>query len=170
MIEWLQESAPNCFFSRGKKLTIDRIWPEQQKSPTSTSSNFNLLHQTHHNAILYHIIPNQPQEAAIATSSSTERAHHHRSSFSAVGLLLDWARQDISSAIRVNSIGTSELIRSSSQIKAPCHHQPMKISTHNILTSLRRRPLDAMAMYLLCRSLTIPWKSRFMSSSARSRH
>jgi hypothetical protein len=46
-----------------------RIWPEQQKSPTSTSSNFNLLNQTHHNAT-YHIIPNQPQEAT--TSSSTE--------------------------------------------------------------------------------------------------
>jgi hypothetical protein len=37
--------------------------------------------------------------------------------------LLSWARQDISSAIRVNNIGTSELIRSSSIIKSPCHHQ-----------------------------------------------
>eukprot|EP00984_Skeletonema_dohrnii_P004511 scaffold1598_cov100-Skeletonema_dohrnii-CCMP3373.AAC.2 len=38
----------------------------------------------------------------------------------------------------------------------------MKISKQNILTSLRRRPLDAMAIYLLCRSLTIPWTSRSM--------
>jgi hypothetical protein len=49
MIEWLQESGvPDCFFWKKKKVD-DRIWPEQQKSPTSTSSNFNLLHQTHHN-------------------------------------------------------------------------------------------------------------------------
>eukprot|EP00984_Skeletonema_dohrnii_P005020 scaffold1771_cov82-Skeletonema_dohrnii-CCMP3373.AAC.3 len=38
----------------------------------------------------------------------------------------------------------------------------MKISKQNILTSLRLRPLNAMAMYLLCRSLTIPWTSRSM--------
>jgi hypothetical protein len=83
-----------------------------------------------------------------------------------VELLLDWARQDIFSAIRVNNIGTSELIRSlietSSIIRAPCHHQPMKISKQNILTSLRLHLLDAMAMYLLCRSLTTPWTSRSM--------
>ena len=58
-----------------------RIWPEQQKSPTSTSSNFNLLHQTLHTHAppQKHIIPNQPQEAA--TSSSTEHIiidHHSR--------------------------------------------------------------------------------------------
>eukprot|EP00985_Skeletonema_marinoi_P023112 scaffold15125_cov171-Skeletonema_marinoi.AAC.1 len=39
-------SAPHdCFFWKRKKVDY-RIWPEQQKSPTSTSSNFNLLHQT----------------------------------------------------------------------------------------------------------------------------
>eukprot|EP00985_Skeletonema_marinoi_P001797 scaffold708_cov128-Skeletonema_marinoi.AAC.2 len=83
-------SAPHdCFFWKRKKVD-DRIWPEQQKSPTSTSSNFNLL--TKHS----HARCSLPQKHIISTKSAARssdiivhRAHHHRSSFSAVELLLD---------------------------------------------------------------------------------
>eukprot|EP00984_Skeletonema_dohrnii_P024446 scaffold13560_cov163-Skeletonema_dohrnii-CCMP3373.AAC.2 len=88
-----------AFFGRGKKL--DRIWPEQQKSPTSTSSNFNLLHQTHHNAILYHIIPNQPQEAA--TSSSTELGSGIAAGLGTARYLLGHTRQQHRN-FRINTI------------------------------------------------------------------
>eukprot|EP00984_Skeletonema_dohrnii_P026063 scaffold15321_cov83-Skeletonema_dohrnii-CCMP3373.AAC.1 len=130
MIEWLAVSILN----------------EGQRAPEHQNiANFNFF-KTSTSTLHPH-----PQQAA-SSDIIVRRAHHHRSSFSAVELLLGWAQQDISSAIRVNNMGTSQLIRSlietSSIIKAPCHHQPMKISKQNILTSLRIRPLNAMAMYL----------------------
>jgi hypothetical protein len=51
-------------------------------------------------------LPHHTKSAARSSDIIVHRTHHHRSSFSAVELL-SWARQDISSAIRVNNIGTS---------------------------------------------------------------